>query len=51
MDKVTVRDVETLYGDSEKAFRHWEVTKDIVDEMIVLMLNHRQSGHPGGSRS
>jgi transketolase len=27
------------------------VVKDLMDEMIDLMLNHRQSGHPGGSRS
>jgi transketolase len=27
------------------------VAKDLVDEMIDLMLDHRQSGHPGGSRS
>ena len=51
MDKVKVQEVEKLYGESEKAFRHWEVTKDLVDEMIDLMLNYRQSGHPGGSRS
>jgi transketolase len=51
VDKVKVQGVEKLYGESEKAFRHWEVTKDLVDEMIDLMLNYRQSGHPGGSRS
>lgn len=39
------------YRESEEAFPHWEVTKDLVDEMIDLMLNYRQSGHPGGSRS
>jgi transketolase len=27
------------------------VTKDLVDELIDLSLNYRQSGHPGGSRS
>ena len=32
-------------------FRHWEKTKDVVDQMIDMMLNYRQSGHPGGSRS
>lgn len=26
-------------------------TRDIVDQLIDLMLNYRQSGHPGGSRS
>ena len=43
--------VEELYGKSEGAFEHWEVVKDLVDEMIDLSLNYRQSGHPGGSRS
>ncbi len=33
------------------AFPHWEKTKDVVDQCIDVMLNHRQSGHPGGSRS
>ena len=32
-------------------FPHWEKVKDMVDQCIDLMLNLRQSGHPGGSRS
>ena len=32
-------------------FSHWEVTKDLIDQCIDIMLNLRQSGHPGGSRS
>jgi transketolase len=36
-------------------FAEWaprfEVIADVVDQTIDLMLNHRQSGHPGGSRS
>ena len=32
-------------------FAHWEKTKDIIDQLIDLILNYRQSGHPGGSRS
>lgn len=35
----------------EPRFPHWEKTKDVVDQLIDLMLNYRQSGHPGGSRS
>ncbi|HMN12117.1 MAG TPA: hypothetical protein PKD55_07315 [Bellilinea sp.] len=31
--------------------RHWEKTKDLVDQLIDVMVNYRQSGHPGGSRS
>jgi transketolase len=29
----------------------YEAVKDVVDELIDLTLNYRQSGHPGGSRS
>ncbi|OQY17799.1 MAG: hypothetical protein B6I35_14080 [Anaerolineaceae bacterium 4572_32.2] len=32
-------------------FDHWEKTKDLIDQLIDLTLNYRQSGHPGGSRS
>lgn len=32
-------------------FHHWQKTGDLVDQCIDLMLNLRQSGHPGGSRS
>lgn len=32
-------------------FRLWEKTKDLVDQLIDISLNYRQSGHPGGSRS
>jgi hypothetical protein len=32
-------------------FEHWEKTKDLIDNLIDLILNYRQSGHPGGSRS
>lgn len=32
-------------------FHHWEKIGDLMDQCIDLMLNLRQSGHPGGSRS
>ncbi len=32
-------------------FIYWELTKDLIDQCIDIMLNLRQSGHPGGSRS
>ncbi|MBT3518844.1 MAG: transketolase [Candidatus Marinimicrobia bacterium] len=32
-------------------FKYWEITKDLIDQSIDIMLNLRQSGHPGGSRS
>jgi transketolase len=37
--------------DQEANFRYWEKTKDIIDQLIDIILNYRQSGHPGGSRS
>jgi transketolase len=43
--------VERLLAAARADFAHWETTKDLVDELIDLMLNYRQSGHPGGSRS
>jgi transketolase len=32
-------------------FEYWEKTKDLIDQLIDVILNYRQSGHPGGSRS
>ena len=32
-------------------FSHWEKTKDLIDQLLDIILNYRQSGHPGGSRS
>ena len=51
MDLTKDAGVDPLYAEAESSFEHWEVVKDLVDEMIDLMLNYRQSGHPGGSRS
>jgi transketolase len=48
---VQVAPVEQLYADAEASFGDWELVKDVVDELIDLALNYRQSGHPGGSRS
>ena len=36
---------------NEPQYPHWEKIKDLVDQYIDIMLNHSQSGHPGGSRS
>jgi len=36
---------------SSDVFPKWEKIKDMVDQLIDMMLNLRQSGHPGGSRS
>jgi len=43
--------MNTEIKNSDQDFRHWEKTKDMTDQLIDLMLNLRQSGHPGGSRS
>src|SRR5687768_8381019 len=44
-------DIAALFRASEADFARWEVVKDLIDSSIDLMLNYRQSGHPGGSRS
>jgi transketolase len=49
--KLTSADVSKIFEAQKQNFKHWELIKDVVDQMIDLMLNHRQSGHPGGSRS
>ena len=43
--------VDSLYAAAAADFTHYEIVKDLVDELIDLQLNYRQSGHPGGSRS
>ncbi len=43
--------VDNLFQAQQAHFRHWELIKDVIDQQIDIMLNHRQSGHPGGSRS
>jgi transketolase len=48
---VTHSKINALYLEQEKNFVHWELIKDCVDQFIDIMLNYRQSGHPGGSRS
>jgi transketolase len=40
-----------LYEAQKENFARWEIIKDVIDQQIDLMLNYRQSGHPGGSRS
>ena len=35
----------------QQYYPYWEITKDLIDQCIDIMLNLRQSGHPGGSRS
>lgn len=47
----TTPETEARYAEQARHFQHWEKTKDLVDSCIDMMLNFRQSGHPGGSRS
>ena len=51
MNRTTEKLVAQRYEELSKDFGHWEKTKDLVDQVIDLILNYRQSGHPGGSRS
>jgi len=46
-----VSDVTSLFNAQKENFARWEIIKDIIDQQVDLMLNYRQSGHPGGSRS
>ena len=46
-----VTDATKLFEAQKANFDKWEILKDVVDQQIDLMLNYRQSGHPGGSRS
>jgi transketolase len=43
--------VDEAIAEHRSNFRHWEKTKDCIDQFIDIILNYRQSGHPGGSRS
>ena len=43
--------IEQKFSACEQNFNHWEKTKDLIDNTIDIILNYRQSGHPGGSRS
>lgn len=47
----SIHDIEHAFKQQSGQFAHWEKLKDCVDQYIDLMLNYRQSGHPGGSRS
>jgi transketolase len=43
--------INERYQELESHFGYWEKTGDIIDQLIDIILNYRQSGHPGGSRS
>ena len=44
-------EADALYAAAEPDFERWDLVREVVDECLDLMLNDRQSGHPGGSHS
>lgn len=51
MDRAAEERIAQTYKELTGQFEHWEKTKDLVDQLLDVTLNYRQSGHPGGSRS
>jgi len=51
MDHKTQEQLARRYRELSAHFDHWEKVKDLIDQFIDIILNYRQSGHPGGSRS
>ena len=47
----TTQNIDQHYSELTSSFQYWEKTKDMIDQLIDIILNYRQSGHPGGSRS
>jgi len=51
MNRVKEAPGSTLAPDLSAYFGHWEKTKDLIDQLLDIIMNYRQSGHPGGARS
>lgn len=51
MQSLTPSSVEDRLTQLSAVFPYWEKTKDLIDNLLDITLNYRQSGHPGGSRS
>jgi transketolase len=51
MPMLTVEQAPSRLKELSKDFPYWEKTKDCIDNFLDLIINYRQSGHPGGSRS
>ena len=51
MNQADIERVANRCEELSQYFVYWEKIKDIVDQLIDLILNYRQSGHPGGSLS
>ena len=43
--------IKGIYDEVSQSFAYWEKIKDLIDNTIDVIVNYRQSGHPGGSRS
>jgi len=46
-----VKRKEIRKSDLYENLAYWEKTKYLIDQLFDIILNYRQSGHPGGSRS
>lgn len=51
MDRAKDEQIARRYQTAAEHFEQWEKVHDLIDQLIDLILNYRQSGHPGGSRS
>ncbi len=51
MEKVMNTQLEERYELFSHQFEHVDKLREIIDQLIDVILNYRQSGHPGGSRS
>ena len=51
MDHSTEDQIARRLEELSQHFAQWEKTKELIDQLIDIILNYRQSGHPGGSRS
>ena len=45
------RNIQPKVEELSQYFEHWDKTRELIDQLIDIILNYRQSGHPGGSRS
>jgi transketolase len=51
MPPTTESRIDAAYQELAPHFEQWETIKDMIDQLIDIMVNLRQSGHPGGSHS
>ena len=51
MDLAPENLIKGKYAEVSQSFGYWEKIKDLIDNTIDVIVNYRQSGHPGGSRS